>query len=512
MYGAAVDILDAIAAADLTRFAETGTSTTVVEPTELLFDQPTPIGRIAVAGAESHLYRPAQVGPGEPWALLVDLGGNDEYRNAAGGTIEPDNVASILIDLGGEDTYGYVEAPIFADIGRLPSDNFGRYRPRGPVEVDNGPISLSQTPRQGGGRLGTGILIDYGPDSDTYRSLRMSQGAGLFGTGILIDEGGDEVYESETVSQGAGAFGIGIHLDLGGQDERRAYQMSQGFAFARGIGLSYDTDGNDVYFLNPGDPNVGGDPLYFSAQRAGRANSSLGQGFAFGRRADADRTFMSGGVGLLIDGRGDDEYTASIFAQGGGFWFGMGILADRAGNDRYDALWYAMATGAHFATGLLLEGDGDDVYGGTLPRVNVTIAGAHDFTASFLIDEAGNDDYRGSRISLGAGNVNGMGVFIDRAGDDLYDTRATYALGSAGLLEQGAADPGSPRRKVNSVGIFIDAAGQDRYTVADEPAMPYANDTMWLQTNNMDPIVAATELGIGIDGEGAVVFETNPPN
>lgn len=507
MYGAAVDLLDAIDRADLGRFQRAATST-IARPADFLFNQPTPLGRVVIAGAESHLYRPDLSGQSGPWALLIDLGGNDEYRVPAGGNVSAGNLASVAIDLGGEDLYAYVEVPDPLDGDRLPSDAGGRYTPAGPPTEDNGPISLSEVPRQGGGRVGTGILIDLGGDDDVYRSLRMSQGAGLFGTGVLIDDGGNDTYDAETVAQGSAAFGIGLHLDLGGRDTRRAYQMSQGFAYALAAGLSFDVDGDDVYFLDPGDPDQGGDPLYFSAQRPGRANSTLGQGFGFGRRADfTDRAFMSGGIGIVIDGRGDDRYTGGIFAQGGGFWFGAGLLADRAGDDVYDAMWYAMATGAHYGLGLLLEGDGNDRYGDALSRINVTVAGAHDYTAAFLIDAAGDDDYRGSRISLGAGNVNGMGVFVDTAGNDLYDVRSSYALGSAGLLERGPSDPGSARRKVDSVGVFIDAAGDDTYTLDGMPMTPYANDSTWLQTNSMDPIVAETELGVGIDGEGFVSFD-----
>ena len=506
MYGAAVDLLDAIDRADLERFAQAPTSTASAERS-FLFNGTTPIGRVVIAGADSHLYRPDLTDQGGAWALLIDLGGNDEYRGPVGGNIDANNVASVLIDLGGEDTYAYVEVAAAGDEGRLPSDNGGRYSPAAEPTQDNGPISLSEVPRQGAGRAGTGILIDLGGDDDRYRSLRMSQGVGLFGTGVLVDDGGNDIYEAEAVAQGAAAFGIGVHLDLGGSDVRRAYQMAQGFAYARAIGVSYDASGDDTYFMDPGDPSAGGDPLYFSGQRPGRANTSLGQGFGFGRRNDVDRAYMSGGVGLLIDRAGNDRYTSSIFAQGSGFWFGTGMLVDREGNDVYDALWYAMGTGAHYSLGLLMDRDGDDDYGGTLPRVNVTVGGAHDYTTAFLIDDAGNDDYRGSRISLGAGNVNGFGVFIDRLGDDTYDVRSPYAIGSAGLLERGPSDPGNARRKVSSIGIFIDASGQDVYTLSGEAAMPYDNDSSWLQSNNEDPAVAATELGVGIDGEGTVSLQ-----
>ena len=501
LYGAAVDVLDAIGSADLGQFAATPTGTSSAAAV-FLFSQDTPIGRIAIGDGEHSIYTDTSTAMPDAWALLVDLGGDDHYLVNAAGNADEDNSVSVLIDLGGSDHYGYVEVPHPLDDFRLASDAGGRYTPTAGPDEDNGPISLSDTPRQGGGRMGTAVLVDLGTGGDEYRSLRMSQGAGLFGTGVLVDEGGDDLYLAETVAQGAGSFGIGLHFDGGGNDERRAYQFSQGFAYARAAGASYDVDGDDTYFMDPGDPMFGGDPLYFSAQRAGRANSTLGQGYAFGRRADfTDRAFMSGGIGILVDAAGTDEYTGSIFAQGGGFWFGTGVLADHDGNDTYDALWYAMGTGAHYALGYLLEGGGNDTYGGTLPRVNVTMGGAHDYTASFLIDDAGDDVYWGSRITLGAGNVNGIGFLVDNAGDDQYRPRLDYALGNASLSEP--VQPGNARRKVNSIGVFIDAGGNDTYEVADmPPEAPIGNDMAWQQAINEDPEINKNERGTGIDGTG----------
>ncbi|MEL6189077.1 MAG: hypothetical protein AAFU79_31025, partial [Myxococcota bacterium] len=157
-------------------------------------------------------------------------------------------------------------------------------------------------------------------------------------------------------------------------------------------------------------------------------------------------------------------------------------------------------TGAHYALGLLLEGGGQDAYGGAFPRINVTMAGAHDYTTAFLIDDAGDDIYFGSRISLGAGNVNGLGFFIDNGGMDQYALTRAYGLGGAGNLENDA--PGSARRKVKNLGVFIDAGGLDSYTLDGMPFMGRGDDMMWIDSQNDDPGVAASELGTGIDGEG----------
>ena len=195
------------------------------------------------------------------WALLVDLGGDDTYRVTAGGNVSARNSVSVLLDLGGDDHYGYVEVPHPLDDARLVSDADGRYTPTAGPDEDNGPTSFSQTPRQGGGRMGTATLVDLGGGDDEYRSLRLSQGTGVFGTGVLVDDAGDDVYLGEAAMQGAAAFGIGLLYDGGGNDERRAYQFAQGFAYARAAGAIYDVDGDDVYFLDPGDPDAGGDPV-----------------------------------------------------------------------------------------------------------------------------------------------------------------------------------------------------------------------------------------------------------
>ncbi len=500
MFGGSVTLMNAIAEADLTRFRITS-SGPPVGPAQFVFSQPTPIGRVVIDDGQSGLYDPSLSGFGGLYALVVDRGGDDVYRIPCGASSGYDNLVTVHIDLGGADDYGYNPVPSPNDGTRLPSDGTGRARD---LQASLLPFSLSRTSRQGVGKAGIGVLVDYGSEPDRYRSLRVSQGAGVFGVGVLIDEGGNDDYEAEAVVQGAGMFGIGIQYDGGGDDRRRAYQAAQGFAFARGAGLQYDVSGDDTYELDVGEASLGGDVLYPSAQRAS-ANASLGQGFAFGRRGDVadppDRAFMSGGLGVLVDLSGADRYRAGLFAQGGGFWWGTGILADRDGDDHYDSLWYGMATGAHYAVGVLVDGAGADRYGSELTGINVTIAGGHDFSAAFLIDEAGDDEYFGSRITLGSGNSNGRGFFVDNAGNDHYRARSTYSMGSAGLLDPAENYHGSPRRRVPSLGVFLDAGGTDIYERLNVPAVGPANDSNWVQTNAATAAVARSELGTGVDGE-----------
>ncbi|KAA3630748.1 MAG: hypothetical protein DWP97_14610, partial [Calditrichaeota bacterium] len=66
------------------------------------------------------------------------------------------------------------------------------------------------------------------------------------------------------------------------------------------------------------------------------------------------------GVGLVFDSDGNDEYNGTDFAQGTGL-FGVGVLYDKKGNDKYKASLSAQGCG-YFGIGLCLDGTGDDEY------------------------------------------------------------------------------------------------------------------------------------------------------
>ncbi|MBI2376438.1 MAG: hypothetical protein HYV07_20755 [Deltaproteobacteria bacterium] len=489
LYGGAADLIAAIESSGIRELGLVP-STTTATTAGLLFDVATAAGRIAIGDSGNGIYAGADFPENERWVILIDLGGADEYRIGAGGTQSADNPVSVLIDLGGRDDYGYVETE--AAVGpRLPADSGGR-------RAGEYPQSLSETPRQGGARVGIAVLADLGTDADTYRSPRLSQGSASFGVGVLVDEGGDDFYEVEVAGQGAASFGIGLLVDGGGSDFYRGYQEAQGFGFARGAGLVLDAGGDDRYELDVGDPALGGDPLYPAEQRPEASNASLGQGFGFGRRDDQQRGFMSGGLGILEDLAGDDHYRSSIFGGGGGYWFGAGILADREGADHYDGLWYVLGAAAHYALGFLLDGAGNDSYGREWTAINVTLGAGHDFSSAFLVDKSGNDEYRGTRISMGAGNASGSGIFVDAAGDDSYELATTYGLGAAGLLDPDLRGEGSPRRKTDFFGVFVDAGGSDAYVTPDGAP---GDDRVWIQMQSQDdPAIAQVEKGVGIDG------------
>lgn len=447
----------------------------------LLID--TPAGAIVFSGASDDMHANAAI------LLLVDFGGNDTYRGATGANASARNGISVVIDAAGVDDYGYVEVPVPADTSgpadsrRLPSDGRGRAA----TAATQGPFSQSIVSRQGAGRLGIGLLFDFGADGDHYRSLRMSQGYGAMGVGVLYDGGGDDVYEGEAAVQGAASFGIGLLLDHGGDDHYVAYAFSQGFGYTRGVGTLYDLDGTDDYYSHPTDV------LYFSPQNPGGSNSSFSQGAGFGRRADTtDHVDMSGGLGVLRDASGDDTYTVGIFGQGTGYWFGTGLLLEGSGADHYDGWWYVHGSAAHYAVAALIDEAGGDTYQVANPgdpARNTSVGVGHDFSIGWLVDRAGDDVYHAPNLSLGSGNAAGYGFFFDLGGNDTYTATSDFSFGDASIESPGD----TLRAMAGTIGLFVDRGGTDTYS---RPTMtPIAENTMW--TQELHP--AMGEHGAGVD-------------
>ncbi len=396
-----------------------------------LFRWESPLGVIILSGSHED-NRWAD----EAYLLLIDFGGNDTYTAGGGATFT--HPVSIIIDVAGDDRY---------EGGR------GQF---------------------GSGRFGYGFLIDLA-GNDAYAVQKMGLGFGRYGVGVLKDQSGDDRYEADSLAQGAGAMGIGILIDVTGDDRYRAFQYSQGFGYTRGFGLLLDGEGSDHYVADDQDIR------YPSAQSA-QHNFSFSQGFGMGYRA-GDGHSLGGGVGMLLDGEGDDHYSAGVFAQGAGYWYGMGLLLDIGGNDSYEGVWYVQGSAAHFGLGVLRDFGGQDRYQATH---NMALGAGHDFGLGFFMDDQGDDEYTAPSLSLGAGNDNGIGIFVDRAGNDVYRTPGD-SLGFARIT----ASPPSLRHSLLCVGLFLDLGGQDTY-----PGSQGGDGKRWFHRGAYE-----TEKGIGVDGE-----------
>ena len=421
-------------------------------------DIPTPWGIVAL-----HDSRP------DTWSrngylLIVDTGGNDTYLGLGGNT-SAEHCITVLIDLRGDDRY-LQEASLASQAVRDFSDRRSR----------------KAVPCIGGAVLGYAFVVDL-EGSDQYRALSLTQGAGAYGVGALIDGAGNDHYECYTSGQGSADWGIGLLVDRGGDDRYHCFSLAQGYGGTKGYGQLVDVSGNDIYLAED-------TVLDFPSPQTDQHNVSMAQGAGNGRRADyTDGHSLAGGIGVLVDGAGNDRYTCGVFGQGVGYWYGLGMLLDGGGNDEYEGVWYVQGASAHFAVGVLEDAGGDDRYVATM---NMAQGAGHDFSLGWLIDLAGNDGYRAPNLSLGGGNANGIGIFWDAAGDDRYEVAPSITLGRSSI---GA--PGTLRERALCLGLFCDTGGNDSYP----DALSFARDNrLWTQPGASQPPMKR-ESGAGIDCE-----------
>jgi hypothetical protein len=368
----------------------------------ILYEAMTPIGKVIVGGCGPNTYT-------EDAALILDLGGDDLFLNNAGGT-RPGIPIALVIDWGGANRY-------------ISSEKFS----------------------QGAGVFGGGFLIDLGGNA-TFISSDGSQGAGFWGIGLLYHGDGNGVYTARKFSQGTGQMGIGLIVNRRGDDRYICSYGGQGLGLFGGAGVLIDEGGNDYYQLGGLEPDFR-DPL--------KSTVSMGQGFGLGVRAEGDKNGVPGGIGMLIDGEGNDTYIADYFAQGASYYFGLGILNDMAGDDQYISGRYSQGAGIHSSVGVLIDQSGNDFY---YASFGVAQGMGHDFGVGYFEDDGGDDHYWGGNLVQGAATNGGLGIFIDLQGNDQY----TYVSKGQAYAEGG-----------NSIGIMI---GKERKPDADAIKIGIKND------------------------------------
>jgi len=343
-----------------------------------------------------------------------------------------------VIDLGGDDVYHNgtcsLERPVLVVIDL---DGNDRYRSKSPGA-------------QGAAILGISMLLDRAGD-DVYQAIDVAQGSCLGGAGILIDYAGDDSYIGVRRIQGQAIGGVGMLIDREGSDRYRGAMWAQGFGGPLGFGVLDDLVGDDHFY-------VGG--LYYDSYEETPGYDGWGQGVGAGIRQSAD-----GGIGAILDGGGDDIYEYDYLSHGGGYWLGLGFARDFAGNDRrigatreaFDGrprterrfVRFSNGFGCHYAAGFLFDDAGDDAYSGTIMSVGF----AWDVAIGVLCDFGGNDIYQGAS---GNGAQAGLGVVYDYAGDDEYRGG-----------RQGVASPSISYHDLPYCGgnfsFVIDYGGADRY-------------------------------------------------
>jgi hypothetical protein len=353
--------------------------------------------RVVLGGTRpTHYHAPA--------ALVVDLGGNDDYARAAV-VDSPEMLVSIVLDLKGDDEYA------------------------------------SESPGPAYAVGGVSILLDR-RGKDSYRSARLGQGAAALGFALLADLDGDDRYELHDYGQGHGmGAGVGLLVDREGDDVYEAWAYAQGASLAGAFAALVDADGDDRYTADGVWPDVygnSGPDCYHGAS----------QGYATGLR-----TRLAGGVAALVDlGEGEDRYQSGNFSQGGGYYFSFGLMLDGGGDDENFGSRYSQGFGVHQAIGVRWDRGGDDRY----TCRSVAHAGmAWDEGVGYLLEDGGDDLYRVGGLALGGAAQTGVAVLLERGGKDDY--------GSGGQSQGGTGS--SEYHDKPSIGVLIDLGGQkDAYS------------------------------------------------
>jgi len=384
------------------------------------FDFNTPLGKIIIRGSDDDLIQVSNA------LLVIDLGGNDRYKGNPGGNNGLNYPFGILIDLQGNDKYN----------------------------------ETLERESMGSGVCGLGVLVDM-KGNDNYRADNRAQGCGIFGVGILADLDGSDSYILKSMGQGAGFFGTGMLIDYNGRDLYRIYSNGQGMGASNGIGILIDSNGKDYYYAEP-DAKITGRGDYHSDKRI---SYSYAQGCGVGRRGDiSDGHSWAGGLGMLVDLGGDDNYRSGNWATSSSYWFGIGILLDYSGNDIYRTNTFSLCSGAHFSINSLIDYSGNDRYISEKDS-KLNLCFSHDFTISFFADLSGNDYYLLRDMGLAYSISMGQSFFFDLKGDDKYNV---YNLNVLGKLREEKPPFGLSdfyKNFSHQISFFFDGNGKDSYKI-----------------------------------------------
>lgn len=377
------------------------------------------IGRVCICGTGNQTIAGS-------FNLIVDLGGDDTYSGKHAVPLTFSQPISAIVDVAGNDTY----------------------------DGGSGAAKLCC------GLFGMGAVFDLAGD-DGYSCSESGVASAWHGTGVLVDYQGNDAYNASSYwSEGTAHAGLGLLIDLDGDDSYECYTQGQGFGSTLGIGAVLDVDGNDHYNAIGSPSDAFGKPIAFA------------QGAGFGRRADTtDRRSLAGGIGIFVEGDGDDDYYGQVYSQGCAYWWSLGVCEDRGGNDTYRCLWYSLGSAPHMAIGCMVDLVGNDRYNvDDRDAVTQYQACARDGSVGVFVDGDGDDAYFHRNRCAGSADLNSIALFWDRYGNDQYDT----SLESPYVSDPpyGASciyDPsGDFRDEMNTVGVFLDTNGIDAYNVDPE--------------------------------------------
>ena len=259
---------------------------------------------------------------------------------------------------------------------------------------------------------------------------------------LIVDLGGDDTYRGGVAAPAPGR-GLSALLDMGGNDAYVGDEGPSQGAGLGGVGVLLDVAGDDEYRAVQCAQGFGQLGLGVLADLGGKDR--------YVARYSAQGSAILG-VGLLLEAGGNDVYRIESDGQGFGGAGGVGTLADRAGDDRYEAVRDPKVTGRpsyHSELGIAVS----NAQGVGMGRRGDGADG-HSWAGGLgqLVDVEGNDEYISGNWSMGTGYWFGTGILHDGAGDDVYRGVA-WSQGTGAHF---------------AIGALIDEAGNDRHLI-DEP-------------------------------------------
>ncbi len=302
---------------------------------------------------------------------------------------------------------------------------------------------------------------------------------------LILDFKGDDIYHA-----GAGATypvnPISVIIDVAGNDQYRSPQeplesmlgddasadrdriphQSILCAFGAGvggIGLLVDTRGNDTYEVT--DRGMG-----FGLLGAGICDDWQGRD-RYKAIANSQGSSVAG-LGLLVDRDGHDVYEAYTASQAFAFVRGVSALIDLAGDDCYEA----NDTDIRFPSSQSSEHNTSMCQGAASGhRADFKDGYSIDGGVAVLFDAKGNDSYSCGVFGQGVGYWLSAGFLIDASGNDHYSGQ-WYVQGAAAHFAIGAIldEAGDDNYKATmstslgtghdlSVGFLADLSGNDEY-------------------------------------------------
>ncbi|MBL8876789.1 MAG: PDZ domain-containing protein [Phycisphaerae bacterium] len=175
---------------------------------------------------------------------------------------------------------------------------------------------------------------------------------------------------------------------------------------------------------------------------------------------------------IITDLSGNDEYVSRSDFHGPGVAVnGFSFIDDRGGRDTYSSgTQFSIASGL-FGVGVILDRDGNDNYHNLGPRSGWSI-GAGVYGAGLVLDLAGNDAYSSEKLSQGAAGPFGIGAIIDASGSDVYSANgpsfaSAYNTPETFLAMSQGFSMGVRGYASGGIGAIEDLEGDDHYTAGE---------------------------------------------